>query len=39
MWWVEHVERMGGKGEICKFLAIRPEPEILIEMLSERYEK
>jgi hypothetical protein len=38
MWWVEHVERMEGNRETCKLLAIRPEPESLIENLSERCE-
>ena len=38
MRWVQHVARMAGKRETCKLLAIRPEPERLIEKLSELCE-
>jgi hypothetical protein len=38
MRWVEHVARMAGKRETRKLLVIRPEPERLIEKLSERCE-
>jgi hypothetical protein len=38
MWWVEHVEYMAWKRETFKLLAIRPEPEKLIEKLSERHD-
>ena len=35
---MEHVARMAGKRETRKLLVIRPEPERLIEKLSERCE-
>jgi len=38
MRWVEHMARMAGKRGTCKLLAIRPEPERLIQKFSDWFE-